>query len=52
MGIAFCVITAEANFSEIQKICQKHGTKTHKIGNISSEKGVVIQKENKKIKLI
>lgn len=53
MGIGFCIITEESNYSEIEKICKKHNTKTHNIGSITTEKGVVVTQPNdKKIKLI
>ncbi len=48
MGIGFCIIAPESYYSDIEKVCQKHNTKTHVIGNITSEKGVFITKPNKK----
>ncbi|TFG05214.1 MAG: phosphoribosylformylglycinamidine cyclo-ligase [Promethearchaeota archaeon] len=52
MGIAFCIIAQEANYEEISKICLKYGTKTHRIGEIVPEKGVLITgTDGKKIRM-
>lgn len=53
MGIAFCIITDESNYSEIETICQKYGTRTYQVGEITSEMGVFITgSTGKKMKLI
>ncbi|NVM31677.1 MAG: hypothetical protein HWN65_22760, partial [Candidatus Helarchaeota archaeon] len=52
MGIAFCIITDESNYSEIETICQKYGTRTYQVGEITSEMGVFITgSTGKKMKL-
>ncbi|MHA1649113.1 MAG: phosphoribosylformylglycinamidine cyclo-ligase [Candidatus Helarchaeota archaeon] len=52
MGIGFCIITDESNYSEIEKICRKYKTKTYQIGKIIEEKGVFITNtRGQKIKL-
>ncbi|MHA1264073.1 MAG: phosphoribosylformylglycinamidine cyclo-ligase [Candidatus Helarchaeota archaeon] len=43
MGIGFCIITLEENYSEIKRICQKYGTQAKIIGKTISTKGVFIE---------
>ncbi len=53
MGIGFCIITAESNYSDIKKICQKFKTKTYPIGNIIPETGVFLtNSKGKKFQVI
>ncbi|NVM53714.1 MAG: phosphoribosylformylglycinamidine cyclo-ligase [Candidatus Helarchaeota archaeon] len=52
MGIGFCIIADEANYSVIESICQKYKIKTYRIGEITSEKGVTVtDSTEQKVKL-
>ncbi len=52
MGIAFCIITDESNYAELEKSCRKYNTKPHLIGKIIAKKGVYLTSVNRqKIKL-
>ncbi len=52
MGIAFCIVTAESNYDDIEKICKKHNTRTYRVGSVIPEKRVLVKdRSGKKIEL-
>jgi phosphoribosylformylglycinamidine cyclo-ligase len=43
MGVGFCIVVEEKDASKVIKICEKHGTKAFRIGEVVEEEGVRIE---------